>query len=50
MNSSPYLEGFFTTWTEDERNAYFARAAKDHDARKAASPAARGMAGTEADP
>jgi hypothetical protein len=37
MNSSPYPEGFFTTWTEDERNAYFARAANDYDARKAAS-------------
>lgn len=40
MNSSPYPDGFFTTWTEDERNAYFARAAKDHDARKAASATA----------
>ena len=37
MNSIPYPEGFFTTWTEDERNAYLPRAAKDHDAQKAAS-------------
>ena len=40
MNSSPYPDGFFTTWTEDERNAYFARAAKDYAARKPALAAA----------
>ena len=36
MNSSPYPDGFFTTWTDDERNAYFAQAAGEHAKRKAA--------------
>ncbi|HME86144.1 MAG TPA: AAA family ATPase [Roseiarcus sp.] len=34
MNSSPYPKGFFTR-TQDERDAHFAQAAKDYDARKA---------------
>ena len=41
MNSSPYPEDFFTTWTEDQRNDYFAKAAKSYTERKAApAPAA----------
>jgi hypothetical protein len=34
VNARPYPEGFFSTWTQDERDAYFAQAAKDYSARK----------------
>ena len=34
MNSSPYPEGFFQ-WPIEQRNAYFAQAAKEYDARNA---------------
>lgn len=41
MNSSPYPEGFFTTWTQDERNAYFAQAGRDYDARNGGGSVSR---------
>jgi AAA domain len=37
MSSSPYPEGFFTAWTEDERNSYFAREAGDYRDKKAST-------------
>ena len=35
MNSIPYPDGFFTTWTDDERNAYFSEQARRHCERRA---------------
>jgi Protein of unknown function (DUF3987) len=37
MNMHPYPEGFFTTWSEDERDAYFAQQAK-HYAERVSAP------------
>jgi hypothetical protein len=37
MNTHPYPEGFFTTWSEDERNAYFAQQTKRYAERVSAT-------------